>query len=109
MLEGNTGEPTGAGRAEEKQEYIRTHKSGEGYREENKGVNGGGVMVVYEKIIIIPSRNVTVLVAYEQRRLQREGRTENRANKNALYSKTCKEEMRERRKASRTENRGRKG
>lgn len=42
-------------------------------------------------------------------RLQREGRTENRANKNALYSKTCKEEMRERRKASRTENRGRKG
>ena len=41
--------------------HIRTHKSGEGYREENKGVNGGGVMVVYEKIII-PSRNVTVLV-----------------------------------------------
>ena len=33
--------------------HIRTHKSGEGYREDNKGVNGGGVMVVYEKIIII--------------------------------------------------------
>ena len=26
--------------------HIRTHKSGEGYREENKGVNGGGVLVV---------------------------------------------------------------
>ena len=31
---------------EEQRRSKRTHKSGEGYREENKGVNGGGVMVV---------------------------------------------------------------
>ena len=39
---------------------------------------------------------------------EKEGRR-SRANKTPSIQKTCKEEMRERRKASRTENRGRKG